>query len=76
VPFKFNLRRYTTVTVVLLMEEAGERWDELAAAMKAVATEVRAGEEERGEDSRSVLFMVGGLCTRCIQFDPQLETTW
>lgn len=47
-----------TPTVVVLMEEAGDKWDELTAAMTAVAKEVRSGEEERGEESRGVLFMV------------------
>lgn len=50
-----------TATVVVLMEEAGDRWDELTAAMTAVAEEVRSGEEARGEDSRGVLFMAGAV---------------
>jgi len=40
-----------TPTLVLLMEEAGDQWDDLTAAMKAVAKEVRNAEEERGEES-------------------------
>lgn len=50
-----------TATVVVLMEEAGDRWDELTAAMTAVAEEVRSGEEARGQDARGVLFMAGAV---------------
>lgn len=46
-----------TPTVVVLMEEAGDKWDDLTAAMNTVAKEVRAAEEERGEDGRGILFM-------------------
>jgi len=55
-----------TPTCVVLMEEAGDRWDELTAALETVAKEVRAAEEERGDEGRSMLFMTvtetgGGL---------------
>ena len=46
-----------TPTVVVLMEEAGDKWDDLNSAMNTVAKEVRAAEEERGEDTRGILFM-------------------
>lgn len=47
-----------TPTVVVLMEEVGDKWDELTSAMNVVAKEVRAAEEERGdEDRRGILFM-------------------
>mmetsp|Transcript_28904 Transcript_28904/g.71348 ORF Transcript_28904/g.71348 Transcript_28904/m.71348 type:complete len:204 (-) Transcript_28904:273-884(-) len=46
-----------TPTLVLLMEEAGDQWDALTVAIKAVAKEVRDAEEERGEESRGLLFM-------------------
>lgn len=60
-----------TATVVVLMEEAGDRWEELTAAMTAVAEEVRSGEEERGEDARGVLFMAG-QCTRWSSAGPHV----
>ena len=46
-----------TATVVLLMEECGEDWDDLTAALTAVAKDTKAAEEARGEDERSTLFM-------------------
>ena len=45
-----------TPTVLVLMEEAGDRWDDVNAALDRVAGDVRAGEKERGEE-RQVLFM-------------------
>ena len=44
-----------TPTVLVLME-AGDRWDDVNAALDRVAGDVRAGEKERGEE-RQVLFM-------------------
>ena len=46
-----------TTTVVLLMEECGDDWDDLTAAITAVAKDVKDAEEARGEDERSTLFM-------------------
>lgn len=46
-----------TPTILALMEEAGDAWDSVGAALTAVATRVRAAEKERGEEDRSQLFM-------------------
>lgn len=46
-----------TPTILALMEEAGDAWDGVGAALTAVATRVRAAEKERGEEDRSQLFM-------------------
>ena len=46
-----------TTAVVLLMEECGDDWDDLTAAITAVAKDVKEAEEARGEDERSTLFM-------------------
>ena len=67
-----------TPTVLVLMEEAGDRWDDVNAALDRVAGDVRAGEKERGEE-RQVLFMTvtetgGGIGAQILK-DAQARTT-
>ena len=46
-----------TLTLVVLMEESGDHWDEMTAALNAVAGDIRAEEDARNDDARGVLFM-------------------
>lgn len=46
-----------TPTVLVLMEEAGDKWDELGAALETVAKEEIAAAKARDEESCGMLFM-------------------
>ena len=46
-----------TPTVVVLMEECGEVWDEMNVSLEVVAKKTRAKEIESGQENRNVLFV-------------------